>query len=113
MSVIATFAAYTSHKIVDQDLDLLTASDALADSYGNSAKYIWAIGLLAAGQSSTMTGTYAGQFVMEGFLDIQIPVWQRVLLTRSIALIPALSISFMPAGALTQMDTYLNILQSI
>jgi natural resistance-associated macrophage protein 2 len=60
-----------------------------------------------------MTGTYAGQFVMEGFLDISLPVWQRVLLTRSIALIPALSISFMPSGALVQMDTYLNILQSI
>jgi hypothetical protein len=33
---------------------------------------MWAIGLLAAGQSSTMTGTYAGQFVMEGFLDMKV-----------------------------------------
>jgi natural resistance-associated macrophage protein len=78
----------------------MTASLALSSTYGESAKYIWAIGLLAAGQSSTMTGTYAGQFVMEGFLEISMPVWQRVLFTRSIALIPALSISFMPAKAL-------------
>lgn len=53
----------------DQELDLLSASNALAITFGEGAKYIWAIGLLAAGQSATMTGTYAGQFVMEGFLD--------------------------------------------
>lgn len=33
--------------------------------YGDAARYIWAVGILAAGQSSTMTGTYSGQFVME------------------------------------------------
>jgi len=57
------------------DLDLNTAADALVVTVGESAKYIWAIGLLAAGQSSTMTGTYAGQFVMEGFLDFTLPIW--------------------------------------
>ena len=36
-------------------------------------KYVWALGLLAAGQSSTMTGTYTGQFVMSGFLDLKVP----------------------------------------
>jgi len=59
-AVIATFAAYIITHPDDKDLDLLTASNALAETFGNSAKYIWAIGLLAAGQSSTMTGTYAG-----------------------------------------------------
>lgn len=34
--------------------------------------YVWALGLLAAGQSATMTGTYTGQFVMAGFLDLQV-----------------------------------------
>ena len=34
-------------------------------------KYVWALGLLAAGQSSTMTGTYTGQFVMAGYLDLK------------------------------------------
>ena len=37
--------------------------------------YIWALGLLAAGQSSTMTGTYTGQFVMAGFLDLRVNPW--------------------------------------
>ena len=41
-------------------MDLRQASDALVELLGESAKYVWAIGLLAAGQSATMTGTYAG-----------------------------------------------------
>jgi hypothetical protein len=60
-----------------------------------------------------MTGTYAGQFVMEGFLDFKLPIYQRVLLTRSIAIIPALIISFVNPDVLTSLDTYLNILQSV
>ena len=79
-------------------------------AFGNSSKYIWAIGLLAAGQSSTMTGTYAGQFVMEGFLDIKLPIYQRVLLTRAIAIIPALSVTILNEESVTNMDGWLNIL---
>ena len=79
LAVIATFAAYVIQSghagDQDYDLDLLEASKALQGLYGDSAKYIWAIGLLAAGQSSTMTGTYAGQFVMEGFLDFKLPIY--------------------------------------
>jgi NRAMP (natural resistance-associated macrophage protein)-like metal ion transporter len=56
-----------------------------------------------------MTGTYAGQFVMEGFLDIKLPVWKRVLVTRSIAIVPALGVVFLNADTLTNMDTWLNI----
>mmetsp|Transcript_2304 Transcript_2304/g.3942 ORF Transcript_2304/g.3942 Transcript_2304/m.3942 type:complete len:208 (-) Transcript_2304:123-746(-) len=89
------------------------ASEVLGKTFGDSSKYIWAIGLLAAGQSSTMTGTYAGQFVMEGFLDFKLPVYQRVFLTRSIAIVPALCIAFLNEDSLTNMDSYLNVLQSI
>ncbi len=39
--------------------------------FGAAAAYIWAVGILAAGQSSTMTGTYSGQFAMEGFLNLK------------------------------------------
>lgn len=39
---------------------------------GGLQMYIWALGLLAAGQSSTMTGTYTGQFVMQGYLDLKV-----------------------------------------
>jgi manganese transport protein len=48
------------------------------------------VALLAAGQSSTLTATLAGQVVMEGFLQIRLPPWQRRLLTRFLALIPAM-----------------------
>ncbi len=54
------------------------------------APLLFAIALLAAGQSSTFTGTIAGQILMEGYLDLKIPCWQRRLITRSLAVIPAL-----------------------
>jgi NRAMP (natural resistance-associated macrophage protein)-like metal ion transporter len=50
----------------------LSAGEYLERAYGKAAMYIWAVGLLAAGQSSTITGTYAGQFVMSGFLELQV-----------------------------------------
>ena len=55
--------------------------------------YVWAVGLFAAGQSSTMTGTYTGQFCMEGFLNLHWKRWQRVLLTRTIAITPTLLVT--------------------
>ena len=58
----------------------------LGCEFGPAALYIWAIGIMAAGQSSTMTGTYAGQFAMEGFLNLHWQRWLRVLVTRSIAI---------------------------
>ena len=53
------------------------------------ASIFFAIALLAAGQSSTFTGTIAGQVIMEGFLNLKIPCWKRRLITRGLALIPA------------------------
>nr|WP_311528389.1 divalent metal cation transporter [uncultured Ralstonia sp.] len=50
---------------------------------------LFGIALMAAGQSATFTGTTAGQILMEGFLDLRIPCWQRRLITRALALIPA------------------------
>jgi NRAMP (natural resistance-associated macrophage protein)-like metal ion transporter len=58
-----------------------------------------------------MTGTYAGQFVMEGFFNIKLPVWKRVFVTRSIAILPALVVAFFQD--FDNVDTYLNILQSV
>ncbi len=54
------------------------------------APIFFAIALIAAGQSSTLTGTLAGQIVMEGYLNLRIQPWVRRLLTRLIAIIPAL-----------------------
>ncbi|PCG14123.1 MULTISPECIES: Nramp family divalent metal transporter [Sphingomonas] len=53
------------------------------------ASVVFAIALLASGQNSTVTGTLAGQIVMEGFLDIRLPVWLRRLVTRGLAIVPA------------------------
>jgi manganese transport protein len=53
------------------------------------ASTVFAIALLASGQNSTLTGTLAGQIVMEGFLEIRLKPWLRRLITRSIAILPA------------------------
>ena len=55
------------------------------------APVIFGIGLLAAGQSSTITGTLAGQIVMEGYLDIRIRPWLRRIITRLLAVAPAVA----------------------
>ena len=52
---------------------------------------LFAIALFASGQSATFTGTMAGQIILEGFLHLRIPQWQRRLITRGLALIPALA----------------------
>src|SRR5216110_1673812 len=54
------------------------------------ASVLFAVALLASGQNSTLTGTLAGQIVMEGFLNIRITPWLRRLITRLIAIVPAL-----------------------
>ncbi len=57
------------------------------------ASTIFAVALLAAGQNSTITGTLAGQIVMEGFLDIRLAPWLRRLITRLLAIIPAVIVT--------------------
>ena len=49
---------------------------------------VFAVALLASGQNSTVTGTLAGQIVMEGFLDLALPAWLRRLVTRLMAIVP-------------------------
>ncbi|MEP6923542.1 MAG: Nramp family divalent metal transporter [Pyrinomonadaceae bacterium] len=56
----------------------------------SGASTLFAIALLASGQNSTLTGTLAGQIVMEGFLDIRLSPWLRRLITRLIAIVPAI-----------------------
>ena len=97
------------------DADLYKAGVFLGCAFGLPALYVWAIGIFAAGQSSTMTGTYAGQFVMEGFLDLHWSRWKRVLLTRAIAIAPTLSlaVSVDSIQDLTGMNDLLNCLMSL
>ncbi|KAG8062733.1 hypothetical protein GUJ93_ZPchr0003g17781 [Zizania palustris] len=78
--------------------------------------YIWGVGLLAAGTSSTITGTYAGQFIMSGFLNWRTKKWIRALITRSFAIVPTITVAlyFNTSGsALDVLNEWLNVLQSI
>lgn len=88
---ILIVAAATFHKSghsevaeIQQAYQLLTP---LLGVVGASA--VFALALLASGQNSTVTGTLAGQIVMEGFLNIRIRPWLRRLITRAIAIVPA------------------------
>ncbi|KAM3102152.1 Nramp family divalent metal transporter [Phormidesmis sp. 146-12] len=69
-----------------------------------TASVIFAIALLASGQNSTLTATMAGQIVMEGFLQIRLKPWLRRLLTRLVAIVPALvTIIFFGEGSTTNL----------
>ena len=96
------------------DVDLYKGGLYLGCRFGAVALYIWAIGILAAGESSTMTGTYAGQFVMEGFLNIKWARWKRVFVTRLIAIAPTLLTAVLAnIRSLSNMNDILNVLQSV
>jgi manganese transport protein len=88
----ATFYTRGQHDVAEiQDAyKLLTPTLGV---FGASA--IFAIALLASGQNSTLTGTLAGQIVMEGFLNIRLRPWLRRLITRAIAIIPAVIVTMM------------------
>ena len=63
------------------------------------ASAVFAVALLASGQNSTLTGTLAGQIVMEGFLNLRIRPWMRRLITRGIAIVPAVITAIMYGAA--------------
>ncbi|KAI3451961.1 hypothetical protein Pfo_008626 [Paulownia fortunei] len=100
-------------------IGLVNAGKYLQEKYGGGLfpiLYIWAIGLLAAGQSSTITGTYAGQFIMGGFLNLPLKKWLRALITRSCAIIPTLTVALVfdtSEDSLDVLNEWLNVLQSI
>eukprot|EP00038_Savillea_parva_P031937 m.92052 g.92052 ORF g.92052 m.92052 type:complete len:563 (+) comp9942_c1_seq1:3261-4949(+) len=95
------------------NIDLYHAGCCLGVRFGHTIKYVWAVGLLAAGQSSTMTGTYAGQFIMEGFLSIKIAPWKRVMLTRTCAMIPTMAVALTAKPeTLGDINEWMNVAQS-
>lgn len=69
--------------------EIQDAHQLLDHIFGKMAPALFAVALIAAGQSSTITGTLAGQIVMEGYLNLRIRPWLRRLLTRLIAIVPA------------------------
>lgn len=73
--------------------EIKQAHELLAPMLGsNLAPILFAVALIASGQSSTITGTLAGQIVMEGYLHLRITPWVRRLLTRLVAIIPAIAV---------------------
>nr|AKQ44367.1 natural resistance-associated macrophage protein 1n [Sedum alfredii] len=100
-TVCAEAQLSTKESEICSDLTLNNASFLLQNVLGKASSTLYAIALLASGQSSTITGTYAGQYIMQGFLDLRMKKWLRNLVTRCIAIAPSLVVSIIggPSGA--------------
>lgn len=94
-AAILIVAAATFHTSGKHDVaEIQDAYKLLSPMLGVTvASTLFAVALLASGQNSTLTGTLAGQIVMEGFLNIRLPSWLRRLITRAIAIVPALIVT--------------------
>ncbi|KAI3722642.1 hypothetical protein L2E82_33684 [Cichorium intybus] len=117
--VTTVFAKAFFGTAIADTIGLENAGQFLEDKFGGGVVpilYIWAVGLLAAGQSSTITGTYAGQFIMGGFLDLRLKKWARALITRSCAIVPTLIVALIfdsSEDSLDNLNEWLNVLQSV
>jgi manganese transport protein len=96
-AAILILAAATFHPAGHREVaDIGDAYRLLTPLLGTTlASTLFAVALLASGQNSTITGTLAGQIVMEGFLNIRLPAWLRRLITRLIAIVPAVIVTAM------------------
>ena len=94
-AAILIVAAATFHQKGHSDVaEIQDAHKLLTPLLGvGGASTVFALALLASGQNSTLTGTLAGQIVMEGFLDLRLRPWVRRLITRTIAIIPAVIVA--------------------
>lgn len=97
-AAILVVAASVFYKSGQEVREIQQAHQLLAPLLGTSlASVLFAVALLASGQSSTLTGTMAGQIVMEGFVNIRMQAWLRRLITRLVAITPAV-ITILVAG---------------
>jgi manganese transport protein len=95
-AAILIVAAATFHTSGHSEVaEIQDAYKLLTPLLGAGASTMFALALLASGQNSTLTGTLAGQIVMEGFLNIRLRPWMRRLITRSIAIVPAAVVAIM------------------
>ncbi|MBD2713963.1 Nramp family divalent metal transporter [Microvirga sp. STR05] len=93
-AILITAAAAFHRNGLHNVADISDAHKLLAPVLGaGAASAVFAVALLASGQNSTLTGTLAGQIVMEGFLDLKLRPWLRRLITRAIAVVPALIVT--------------------
>lgn len=94
-AAILIVSAATFHTRGQNDVAEIQDAYKLLPILGAGASTLFAVALLASGQNSTLTGTLAGQIVMEGFLNIRLRPWLRRLITRAIAIIPAVIVTMM------------------
>jgi manganese transport protein len=95
-AAILIIAAATFHTSGHAEVgEIQDAYKLLTPLLGAGASTVFALALLASGQNSTLTGTLAGQIVMEGFLNIRLRPWLRRLITRGIAIVPAAIVAIM------------------
>ncbi len=93
-AAILIVAAATFHGTAHKVAEIQDAHQLLSPVLGVTvASTLFAVALLASGQNSTLTGTLAGQIVMEGFLNIRLRPWLRRLITRLIAIVPAVLVT--------------------
>jgi manganese transport protein len=115
-AAILVLSAATFHTTGHQDVaEIQDAYKLLAPLLGTGlASFLFAIALLASGQNSTLTGTLSGQIVMEGFLNIRIKPWVRRLITRALAIIPALAVIwFFGEGSATSLLVLSQVVLSV
>src|SRR4026208_2109693 len=95
-AAILIIAAATFHTSGHHEVgEIQDAYKLLTPLLGAGASTVFALALLASGQNSPLTGTLAGQIVMEGFLNIRLRPWLRRLITRAIAIVPAAIVAIM------------------
>ena len=98
----------------EPEINIYNGGIYLGCTFGMACLYIWGIGVLASGQAATITGTYSGQFLMEGFLDLKLSKWQRLLLSRTVAIGPTIIVAlFKGIDNLTYLNDILNVWMSI
>jgi manganese transport protein len=95
-AAILIIAAATFHTSGHTEVaEIQDAFKLLTPLLGGGASVVFALALLASGQNSTITGTLAGQIVMEGFLNIRLRPWLRRLITRGVAIVPAVVVAML------------------
>jgi len=101
-AAILVLSAAVFHRSGQEVATIEQAYELLPQFLGSAAPILFGVALLAAGQSSTLTGTLAGQIVMEGYLNLRIAPWLRRLATRSLALVPAVIVLAIAGEGSTQ-----------
>jgi manganese transport protein len=112
--LILAASAFHSRGHVDV-ASIETAHRLLSPLLGTAvASTVFGVALLASGQSATLTGTMAGQIVLEGFTDLRIPPWTRRTLSRSLAVIPAVAVvALVGEGATTRLLILSQVILSL